>query len=86
MTKQLLLAALAALSMTAVHAGSATCEAQATEKKLSGAARTSFMTKCDRDGGAQKTCEAQADEKKLAGAARTSFTKKCVRDATGAAK
>jgi hypothetical protein len=49
MTKQLLFAALAAVTMTAAHAaGSATCEAQATDKKLSGAARTSFVTKCDK--------------------------------------
>ncbi|WP_371212431.1 PsiF family protein [Methylocystis sp. SC2] len=56
------------------------CAAQATEKKLRGAALTSFMRKCDRDAAAS-ACDAAAAEKKLAGAARTSFTKKCVRDA-----
>lgn len=89
MKKHLLAAALVALTMTAAHAaGSAPCEAQATDKKLSGAARTSFVTKCNRDAAAaaQKTCDAQAADKKLAGAAKTSFTQKCVRDATGAAK
>jgi len=89
MTKHLLFAAMAAVAMSAAHAGSDSCEAQATEKKLSGAARTSFVTKCDKDKNAQsaeKVCEAQAAEKKLAGAARTSFTQKCVRDATGAGK
>jgi hypothetical protein len=62
------------------------CEAQANDKKLSGAARTSFVTKCEKDAqaAAQKTCDAQAAERKLSGAAKTSFTKKCVNDATAA--
>ncbi|MGH9694598.1 MAG: hypothetical protein ACRD5Z_10675 [Bryobacteraceae bacterium] len=57
------------------------CKAQATAKKLAGAAMTSFMTKCTKD--AQASCDTQAADKKLAGAAKTSFTKKCVTDATG---
>ncbi len=57
------------------------CKDQATAKKLAGAAKTSFMTKCQKD--AQTTCDTQAADKKLAGAAKTSFTKKCVTDATG---
>jgi hypothetical protein len=56
--------------------------AQATEKKLAGAAKTSFLKKCDAD--ATAACDTQAADKKLAGAAKTSFTKKCVKDATGA--
>jgi hypothetical protein len=66
------------------HAAGSTCEAQAAEKKLAGAAKTSFVKKCEKDaaaGGASATCEAQAAEKKLAGAAKTSFVKKCVADA-----
>ncbi|WP_333709230.1 hypothetical protein [Tepidimonas ignava] len=63
----------------AVHAaGTSACEAAAQGKKLAGAARASFVTKCERD--AQAACEAQAADKKLAGAARTSFVKKCVRE------
>ena len=66
-------------------AGASNCEAMAAEKKLAGAAKTSFVTKCETDGGkaasAAAACDKQADEKKLAGAARTSFTKKCVADA-----
>lgn len=58
-----------------------TCQANAMEKKLAGAAKTSFMKKCEKD--AKATCEGQAAEKKLAGAAKTSFTKKCVKDAVG---
>jgi hypothetical protein len=58
-----------------------TCHDKATEKKLAGAALTSFMTKCEKDAAA--TCDTQAVDKKLSGAAKTSFTKKCVKDATG---
>ena len=57
------------------------CADQAAAKKLAGAAKTSFMTKCTKD--AQASCDTQAADKKLAGAAKTSFTKKCVTDATG---
>jgi hypothetical protein len=59
----------------------ATCSAQATDKKLAGAAKTSFLTKCKKD--ATASCDQQAADKKLAGAAKNSFTKKCVNDATG---
>ncbi|MEY2736684.1 MAG: hypothetical protein RLZ58_2093 [Pseudomonadota bacterium] len=59
----------------------ATCTAQASEKKLAGAAKTSFLKKCESDAAAK--CDANAAEKKLAGAAKTSFTKKCVADAVG---
>jgi len=57
------------------------CKAQATEKKLAGAALNSFMKRCETD--AQKACDIQAGEKKLSGAAKTSFTKKCVTDSVG---
>jgi hypothetical protein len=59
----------------------ASCASQAADKKLAGAAKTSFMTKCAKD--ATASCDSQAADKKLAGAAKTSFTKKCVADATG---
>ena len=70
---------------------SAACEKQAADKKLAGAAKTSFTKKCVTDGGpaaagkpdAAAACDKQAAEKKLAGAAKTSFTKKCVADAKG---
>lgn len=57
------------------------CKSRAADKKLAGAALTSFMTKCQKD--AATTCDANAASKKLAGAAKTSFTKKCVSDAVG---
>jgi hypothetical protein len=51
------------------------CMTQATDKKLNGAAKTSFLTKCERT-----SCESQASDKKLHGAAMTSFVKKCTKD------
>jgi hypothetical protein len=63
-----------------MKAGDAGCEAQATEKKLAGAAKTSFLKKCVADAG-PASCDAQAAEKKLSGAAKTSFVKKCTADA-----
>jgi hypothetical protein len=71
----------ATTAQAAPPAVGSSCTAQATDKKLAGAAKTSFMKKCESD--ASKACEAQAGEKKLAGAAKASFTKKCVSDAIG---
>jgi len=73
--------ALALIGAPTLALADATCVAQATDKKLAGAAKTSFMTKCEKD--AKAACDSQAADKKLAGAAKTSFTKKCVSDATG---
>ena len=80
MTKQILLVLSLALATTAM-AESPTCNAAAAEKKLAGAAKTSFLKKCEKD--AKGTCEAASKEKKLSGAAKTSFEKKCVKDAVG---
>lgn len=58
------------------------CEAQAvskTGKPLTGAAKASFIKKCE-GGGAAASCEARAvskEGKPLAGAAKASFMKKC---------
>ena len=75
----MLMAAL--LAAGSAMAAEVTCTANAMERKLAGAARTSFMKKCEAD--AKAACEAQAAEKKLAGAAKESFTTKCVKDAVG---
>ncbi|MEP6790812.1 MAG: hypothetical protein ABI907_05540 [Ramlibacter sp.] len=90
MNKLLSLLALGlALSTTgafaASHAGApmkagGSCDAQATDKKLAGAAKTSFLKKCNADAG-PASCDTQATDKKLAGAAKTSFLKKCNADA-----
>jgi len=63
------------------------CAARAAEKKLAGAAKNSFMKKCEKDaaGSAAPACEARAAEKKLAGAAKNSFVKKCEKDAAALA-
>ena len=66
---------------TAAMADGPTCAAGVTEKKLAGAAKASFMKKCETD--AKTTCEAASKEKKLAGAAKGSFEKKCIKDAVG---
>jgi hypothetical protein len=61
------------------------CDTQAADKKLAGAAKTSFLKKCNKDSmaanPAAKACDMKAAEKKLAGAAKNSFVKKCVADA-----
>ncbi|MFG1377346.1 hypothetical protein [Xanthobacter autotrophicus] len=60
------------------------CEAKLKAKagaKAGGAARTSFLTKCQKD--ATAACNTQAADKKLHGAAQSSFTTKCVKDAVG---
>jgi hypothetical protein len=78
MTKTLALVALAlgiAGAPVLAYADDA-CMTQATDKKLAGAAKTSFMKKCERT-----SCESQAGDKKLHGAAMTSFVKKCTKDA-----
>ena len=72
----------AALAFTgSVFAQDATCTASAAEKKLAGAAKNSFLKKCEKDAAAK--CDITAKDKKLAGAAKNSFTKKCVKDAVG---
>jgi hypothetical protein len=69
------IAALAALLASSMALADSDCMAKAAEKKLAGAAKTSFVNKCVRD-----ACEATAAEKKLAGAAKNSFTTKCIAD------
>lgn len=87
-----LLLVLGSLSFAVHAADAAICETQATEKKLAGAAKTSFLKKCEGGAKADATaaaaseppaktaCDAQAADKKLSGAARTSFLKKCKAD------
>ncbi len=68
-------------------AANAECEKKAVDKNgkaLAGAAKTSFMKKCEGDAGGAAACEAKAVDKNgkaLAGAAKTSFMKKCEADA-----
>lgn len=86
MNKSLLTAAFIAFGLLAGNAMAAgDCEKKAEEKKLAGAAKTSFVKKCEKDaaGGAaaaSPACEKSAADKKLAGAAKTSHIKKCMAD------
>ena len=80
MIRIVLMVAIVGGSMSAAWADGS-CMSNAMEKKLAGAAKTSFMKKCQTDAGT--TCDAAAAAKKLSGAAKTSFTKKCVNDAVG---
>ena len=85
MKKTLLIALLAAFAGTSVYASD--CETKAVSKDgkpLAGAAKTSFVKKCEADAGGAASCDAKAmskDGKPLAGAAKTSFVKKCEADA-----
>lgn len=66
-----------------VLAQEASCQATVAEKKLAGAAKTSFLKKCEAE--AQARCDQSASDKKLAGAAKNSHLKKCLADAVGTA-
>jgi len=73
---------LATLAFQAQAQGT-TCHAATAEKKLAGAAKASFLKKCEKD--AKAACEANAAERKLHGAAKASFNAKCFREAVGTA-
>ena len=85
MLKKLLTVLVSSVAALAVHAADATCEAKAAEKKLAGAAKTSFVKTCNKDtmaaNPAAAACDTKAAETKLAGAAKNSFVKPCVADA-----
>lgn len=89
MKKSVLTALVTACALFAGHAfaANAECEAKATEKKLAGAAKASFIKKCEKDAApaVSPACEKAATEKKLAGAAKKSFMKKCTTDEAAAA-
>ena len=79
------LVAVACLSVSGAYADS--CASKAVDKNgkpLAGAAKTSFMDKCQKD--AQAACEAKAMDKNgkpLAGAAKDANMKKCMADTAG---
>ena len=78
MIRSLFLAAMIATFAAGSAMAQETCESKAVGKDgkaLAGAAKTSFMKKCNHD-----SCETKAvssEGKKLAGAAKNSFMKKC---------
>ncbi|WP_374328328.1 hypothetical protein [Azonexus sp.] len=86
MMKKLLMGLLAGLFSASLCFAQATdCESKAVSKDgkpLAGAAKASFMKKCQAEnkGDTKTACEAKAKDKNgkaLAGAAKTSFMKKC---------
>ena len=89
MKRTLISIAFVTLGLFAGHAfaANADCEAKAGEKKLTGAAKTSFVKKCEKDAMApaatanSPACEQAATDKKLAGAAKTSHIRKCMAEA-----
>ncbi len=82
--RNLIVAAIATLFITNT-AFAASCADQAGEKKLAGAAKNSFMKKCEKDAAAAApSCADKAvskDGKPLAGAAKAASIKKCEADA-----
>ena len=82
-----LFAIAAFVAMGSAHAADS-CDAKAIDKNgkpLAGAAKTSFVKKCEKET-AGAACETKAVDKTgkaLAGAAKNSFMKKCEADAKG---
>jgi len=82
------LVAACALFAGQAFAADSGCEAKAIDKNgkpLAGAAKDSFVKKCEKDaaggaGAASPACEKSAADKKLAGAAKNSHLKKCMAD------
>jgi hypothetical protein len=83
--KKIIIVALATcFAANFAFAADSSCAAKAAEKKLHGAAKNSFIKKCEKDAAAipASPCASKAAEKKLHGAARNSFIKKCEKDAS----
>ncbi len=79
--KKIVIAAILGMFFTNVaFAADSGCDTKAADKKLAGAAKNSFVKKCEKDFAAG-SCESKAADKKLAGAAKNSFVKKCQKDA-----
>ncbi|MDE2080443.1 MAG: hypothetical protein KGI90_03750 [Burkholderiales bacterium] len=92
MKKTLMTLAVTACTLLAgtAFAAETGCATQAADKKLAGAAKASFMKKCEREAkpamhAMNGDCAKMAGEKKLAGAAKTSYMKKCEREAAAPA-
>lgn len=87
MKQMLSIVVLAALAAGPAFAADTDCGKQAADKKLAGAAKTSFLKKCESGAqaapsamAASPACEKSAADKKLAGAAKTGHLKKCMAD------
>ena len=80
MKKIVIAAVLGMFAANIAFAADSSCDDKAAEKKLAGAAKNSFLKKCNKDA-VLTACGTQATEQKLAGAAKNSFLKKCEKDA-----
>ncbi|RFC32214.1 MAG: hypothetical protein DID92_2727745199 [Candidatus Nitrotoga sp. SPKER] len=80
MKKLAIIVVLSLFAANMTFAADSSCDDKAAEKKLAGAAKNSFLKKCNKDL-VLTACDIQATEKKLAGAAKNSFLKKCEKDA-----
>ncbi len=90
-TLHIALFAACALFASQSFAANAACEAKAVDKNgkaLAGAAKNSFMKKCEGDMGGSACASKAVDKngKALAGAAKNSFMKKCEADMAAAPK
>ena len=79
--KKVIVLSAALLSVMGYAYAGGSCTATALEKKLSGAAKNSFMKKCERD--ARATCAEDKISKQTSGAAKKSHMTKCVKEAVG---
>jgi hypothetical protein len=75
------LVAIAALFAVNVAFAQNACEMKAADKKLNGAAKNSFVKKCEKD--ARAVCENDDISKKTNGAAKEAHIKKCIKDSVG---
>ncbi|MBI4756881.1 MAG: hypothetical protein HY778_15980 [Betaproteobacteria bacterium] len=74
----LLVTALVALFSGHVALADPACLSQATESRLAGTARVSFLKQCNLEA-AKAACSARAADRHFEGATRTAFLKKCER-------
>jgi hypothetical protein len=69
---------LVALFSTQLAFADNACEMKAAEKKLNGAAKNSFVKKCEKD--TRAVCEKDDVSKRTSGAAKEAHIKKCIND------
>ena len=75
------LVAFISILFVASMAFAGTCESQAAAKKMVGAAKKSFMKKCESEMAAtQARCEARAKELKVLSSAKKIFIKNCIEE------
>jgi hypothetical protein len=78
--KSIVLAVAALFALNIAYADNS-CEMKAAEKKLNGAAKNSFIKKCEKD--ARLACENDDISKRTNGAAKEAHIKKCLKDSLG---